>query len=150
MNQNFKKGILWGLGALVSLSVLILGLGIVMWTMDEESPWERDWHLAEQKALKIKSYTTRILNDPTRKSELIISGELEGQFNTAYPDSENHLAIAAIVRNHAGVVLTDCQDYIKYSKYELLGTKSFVLKCVPPKTTNDIGAVEFVIKHAWR
>ncbi|WP_165857218.1 hypothetical protein [Marinobacter sp. JSM 1782161] len=150
MNQSFKKGLLWGAGSLVSFFFLACALGNVIWAFDGEEAWERDWQLTDQKNLEVKSYATRIIDHPSSQSELLISGELEGDLNPPVTDAENELAMAAIARDRNSVVLSDCQDYFSYSKYELSETKSFVLSCPPPEKVEDIGGVEFVIKHAWR
>lgn len=150
MNQDFKKGLLWFFGAFVGFLILTIFIGIIVWILEQYKPKSRDWELADQSDLTIKSYATRILEHHAEKSELIISGELEGKLSKAIPKYENDLAIAAIVRGHNGVVLTDCEDYIDYSKYYLSGTKSFLLSCIPPGNLQDIGTVDFVLKHAWR
>lgn len=152
MSGNFKRGFVWSLGAFVGFFVLSVFIGALFAVMehltDTNHRWE--WQQPDQDSLEIGSYTQRIQNDQGLPSKLVISGELTGELPAETRDKEHAVGVSAVIRNPEGVVLTDCEEYLRYEVLKLRDTKSFVLECMPAVDLDKVGTVDFTIRIGWR
>lgn len=142
MREEINKGLYWGIGVGVGLSVILL-LWISGITVLETLSKDPDWETVKGVEFKVEKFTYRYVNSSSDQ-DLIITGNVIGESEKLSPDFKTTIWIQATVYNADGIFLQKCYDY-ELAEYLLKEGHGFQLECRDLTDDTDIGSIDFEV-----